>query len=283
MPELRSASNIRQLMLILVCILTGWGLASCSKEPRHISQHHLADVLYDLHLAQAIAAQRSDSVDYYATLLSDAALRKHHLTREELDANLHYYTSRPEELHAVYERLVKRFDTESSDFFADNYANQGDTVNIWPPTTHLLFVNKCLNRADLNFATDTLVTDGDNLELQLVASSIYPEGERNALAYIRMEYADTTATLTRDIGGIGSQQIDLPLCDGHHLKNINITLLQNAVWSEKPKLLMFSRIHLLRVRPHQEAPEPETPADTTSVDIDTLSNSVPAVSPENIN
>ena len=29
--------------------------------------------------------------------------------------------------------------------------------------------------------------------------------------------------------------------------------------------------------------EPETPADTTSVDIDTLSNSVPAVSPENIN
>ena len=72
----------------------------------------MADVMYDIHLAQAIASEHGDSVAYYERMLCDAVLRKHGLTQEELDRNLHYFTSRPEEFYKVYERLSKRIDGE---------------------------------------------------------------------------------------------------------------------------------------------------------------------------
>lgn len=226
----------------------------------------MADVMYDIHLAQAIASEHGDSVAYYERMLCDAVLRKHGLTQEELDRNLHYFTSRPEEFYKVYERLSKRIDGQGGEapMTAGTY-NTGDTLSIRPDTPRLMLLNTARNRTTLRFDTDTIVKPGDELRLIYRATNIYPEGERNMQAFVRMEYADSVATVALTAGGTGYQQETLPHTSARRLKAISVTFLQNAAWSEKPKLLMLDNIHVLCLRPQKAepaAPPVTAPADT---------------------
>ncbi len=254
-------------------------LSSCEEGTSHLSQKDMAELMYDLHCAQAVASEYGDSTAYYEKLLCDAVLRKHGLTQEDLDDNLHYYTSRPEEFYKVYEKLSSRFDDGggAGGMMMESFSSS-DTLNIWPNIPRVLLVNKGRNRATVKFEIDTIVKPGDNLELIFQASNIYSEGERNLEAFVKMEYADSVATQSMFIGGVGYQQETLQHNSGRLLKSISVTFLQNTLWSEKVKLLMLNNIHILRLRQKTE-PQIESlvPDSLTTEDVD--SAEVQAASP----
>ena len=256
-----------------------FSLSSCEEGTSHLSQKDMAELMYDLHCAQAVASEYGDSTAYYEKLLCDAVLRKHGLTQEDLDDNLHYYTSRPEEFYKVYEKLSSRFDDGggAGGMMMESFSSS-DTLNIWPNIPRVLLVNKGRNRATVKFEIDTIVKPGDNLELIFQASNIYSEGERNLEAFVKMEYADSVATQSMFIGGVGYQQETLQHNSGRLLKSISVTFLQNTLWSEKVKLLMLNNIHILRLRQKTE-PQIESlvPDSLTTEDVD--STEVQAASP----
>lgn len=253
-------------------------LSSCEEGTSHLSQKDMAELMYDLHCAQAVASEYGDSTAYYEKLLCDAVLRKHGLTQENLDDNLHYYTSRPEEFYKVYEKLSSRFDDGggAGGMMMESFSSS-DTLNIWPNIPRVLLVNKGRNRVTVKFEIDTIVKPGDNLELIFQASNIYSEGERNLEAFVKMEYADSVATQSMFIGGVGYQQETLQHNSGRLLKSISVTFLQNTLWSEKVKLLMLNNIHILRLRQKTEpqieslVPDSLTTEDVDSAEVQTAS------------
>lgn len=242
-------------------------LASCDKNYKRLSEKRMADVLYDLHMAQAMVHQcHPDSGDYYQRLYREAILNKYGITSAELDSNLLYYTTNTEKILRIYTKLASR--DAGSDMVTDMtamYASGGDTANVWKDATRVLLVANSGNSATFTVETDTLIQPGDRLEWRLNASAIYPEGERNAYASIRLQYADSIATFGRNVGGYGPQYIDIPLSATRKLRRIYITLQQNTTWSERTKLLEYTNIHLLRIRPQKQKLHEELP-DTTSTD-----------------
>lgn len=246
----RPTAYISSVLGIILAVC--FSLASCVESTPHLGQKEMAELMYDLHLAQAIASDRGDSTAYYEKMLRDAVLQKHGLTQEELDNNLRYYTSRPDEFYKVYERLSARYDNGGGSEMMMGAVNSSDTLNIWPDTPRLLLINKGRNRATVKFEVDTIVKHGDNLELIFQATNIYSEGERNMQAYVRMEYADSVATQSMFIGGVGYQQETLQHDSKRQLKSISVTFVQNALWSEKAKLLMLNNIHILCMHQNKE-------------------------------
>lgn len=255
------------ISVLVLSLATCFSLASCEEGTSHLSQKDMAELMYDLHQAQAIASEYADSTAYYEKLLCDAVLQKHGLTQEELDYNLHYYTSRPDEFYQVYERLSSRYDSGEIGGVMMASLNSNDTLNIWPDTPRVLLVNKGRNRATVKFEIDSIMKAGDNLELIFQAHNIYSEGERNIAAFVKMEYADSVATQSMFIGGVGYQQESLQYDAGRLLKTISVTFMQNTLWSEKVKLLMLNNIHILRLRQKIEPEKPDFTLDTLATEL----------------
>ena len=89
-----------------------WGLfASCeTKVPAGIiSSSDMVDVLYDYHLAQAMAAQASDSSAYRYRVYTQAVLQKYGLTQAEFDSSMVWYTRHADYLYDVYKQVDQRF------------------------------------------------------------------------------------------------------------------------------------------------------------------------------
>ena len=79
---------------------------------RYIQPGELEDILYDYHLADAMASvSGNDSVNMvkYHT----AVLQKHGYTEADFDSSLVYYLRHTEQLKTIYENLAKRFRDES--------------------------------------------------------------------------------------------------------------------------------------------------------------------------
>lgn len=260
--------HLGRYTLLLCSILLG--MLSCQHDRQHLSEKEMANVIYDLHVAQAMAYNsHSDSTAYYEALYRDAILQKYGLTAAELDFNISYYSTHADALFRIYSLLEER--TYGQDYSANtalNFSESGDTINMWQGINHLLLIGNGRNSAHFTIAADTLVQPGDMLEWHLTASSIYSEGERNANVSIRLAYTDSTALMTRQIGGYGAQTINIPLSSTRQLRTIDLTLLQNATWKERTQLLNYSNIYLLRIRPKQAQHDEQT--DSLSAPNDSL-------------
>lgn len=97
--------------------------ASCSLIPADdgdiIERNKFVDVLVDIHLADAIIAEKgyrvvSDSLiigQYY-----DDVMKKHSISRKEFDNTIEYYTSKGLEYKHVYNDVVEKLTTLQNEF-----------------------------------------------------------------------------------------------------------------------------------------------------------------------
>lgn len=244
-------------------------LTSCNSGEEYLPESEMEEILYDLHLAQAMVQQMpTDSVDYYSALYKASLLKKYNLTEEKLQRNLVYYSTDGAALASIYSRLAER--TRDSENLSVEpslvFQTDGDTINLWSGPSTLLFCNHGRNEYSFVLETDTLVRPGDRIVWRSTSSAIYSEGERNAYASISMEYTDTTAHIIRQIGGYGLQTYEVTTHDPRKLQRINLTLHQNTSWSNDIKLLTISNIYLLRIRSVSASAK----VDTTTVKQDSI-------------
>lgn len=226
-------------------------LSSCRNDrPAGIpSPSHLEQVLYDYHLAQALAQSERDSL-YPVAYYTEAALAKYGMSEQDFARTMGYYTRHADELQVVYEQVRERFassyDVKRGSLDASEL--QGDTLNLWPgKETYLLMANG-VNRLQQTFEPDTLLRNTDRIVWQFNTFWYYHEGAKNAIAQLAVIYDnDSVATTTRMVYSTGLQELSISI-GTPSVRRICCMLYQVSPWTQRPRFLAVLTPALIRVR-----------------------------------
>ncbi len=221
----------------------------------------MEDVLYDMHLAQALAQQETaDSFAYSARFDEEAVFQKHGIDAQTFDNSLRWYERHTDDLVKIYDRLSKRFgDSGSSGVAAGGL--KGDTLNIWKGAQALLLSSQATTHYSYEQKADTSLQAGDVLEWRFLTDWHYHEGERSASALIVLHYDnDSTEVYSNMVYSSGAQIISARIGECK-LKSVEVILYQCVGWTERPRILSVAGIQLLRVRPHKEKEEEKKAAE----------------------
>lgn len=245
---------------------------------RYIQPGELEDILYDYHLADAMAsASGNDSVNMvkYHT----AVLQKHGYTEADFDSSLVYYLRHTEQLKTIYENLAKRFRDESvalggsaGDAFA-NVGLTGDTANVWREETSLVLApQKPFNQHSFSLKADSAFHKGDVLMLDFNSDFIYQDGMRDGVVMLSVRFSnDSIASQTVHLSTGGHSSIRVSDDDRLGIKEVRGFFMLSR--SQSPgentttlKLMIVSGIRLLRMHASQEKLEMKAQADSLSRD-----------------
>lgn len=126
--------NILFLLIILIVF-------SCTpnKPFNVLSEGDMEDVMVDYHLALAMAELQTGDLQENRYIFTQAVLKKHGITEEELDTSLIYWCRNSENFVEVCERVSKRLTymaesqgVERQEKNPYSYlTTEGDTANIW--------------------------------------------------------------------------------------------------------------------------------------------------------
>lgn len=270
---------MKNLVASIVCLLLLCVFSSCRSEQEEgvLRKGKMSRVLYDYHLAQAMAEQAgsSDSAAYFKHLYVEAVYRKHGISEKEFLHSLAWYTRHTEDLYEIYQDLEKRY-TEASGSISGGQISVdltnvlGDTTHLWQGTSHQLLSSTGTNRFMFELLADTSYHSGDRLQWEFSTRWIYSEGVKSATAVLSVCYDnDSVATSIQYIFSSGKQNVSLKL-GRHKPKSITCFIYQNAPWSTTPKLLMLSDLRLVRFRNKEKASDIPTTAvrDTTQAPVD---------------
>lgn len=249
-------------------------LAGCkpSVPDRYIQPDELGDILYDYHLARAMADQGGGDKDMIA--YKAAILKKYGYTEAELDSSLYYYVRHTKLMHDVYEQLSDRLGKEAlalgasandiNHFGSDGM--KGDTANVWTGQRSIvLMTGKATCLSTFEVKVDTSYRAGDKLLLDFNSQFIFQEGMRDGVVVLAVRFAnDSVAQQINHISS--SSHYSLTVYDDAKLgiKSIKgfFMLNNNASTETTMRIMIIQNIRLIRM--HQKPEAPTTPADSTS-------------------
>lgn len=234
------------LVLLLLCC------ASCSDRPEGVPrQGRMTELLFDYHLAQALAEQVPDSADVLSKIYTEAVLRKHGLTQAQFEESLKYYERHSDKLEKIYTVLDERFSAETgtaSQFIAQAGKAKGDTTNIWPDSPFVLLAANGRNHFEFTLPVDTGFRPGDKLEWTFNTHFLYRDGLKRAVAVIYAVYDnDSVAAVRYSFSSSSRQSVHIQL-GRMGVKRVEGFVYLESPWNESPRLLALSGIVLQRTR-----------------------------------
>lgn len=183
------------LLAVAVCPL----LFSCSTDIPDgvISESKMENLLYDYHIAQAMAEARTDSVGQYRYLYIRSVFDKYGITEAEFDSSMIWYSSNASFLADMYVRINERYTAElkslgshvnQADMF-QSVGSSGDTANVWHDTNFcLLRPQNLANKFSFALQTDTSFHAGDDLMWRFDNFYVYQEGFQEAFAALVLHF-----------------------------------------------------------------------------------------------
>lgn len=269
------------LYFVFVCV----SFCGCeNRAPKGlIGEGLLENILYDYHLAQAMAETASDrdSTDFLKRYYERAVLDKYGVTEARFDSSMAWYTRHSDKLFKVYQRIDKRFAETASAVGGMAVAGgvplpfSGDTANVWRGPDFCILSPTENNRFQFSQEADSSFHEGSRLAWSFQTRWIYKEGMKSAAAVLCVRYDnDSVAAVTQGIYNTGRQQLSLVL-GKRKVKSVSGLVYQNAPWSEKPKLLVLSGFSLIRYKAVLQPKVPEGPpvaaeADSTALFMDSI-------------
>ena len=181
----------------LACIVLAAGLLLACKPSvpsQYIQPGDMEDLLYDYHVAQAMAAQNGKDEkerSYNENLYFAAVLEKHGVTKADFDSSLTYYYIRADRFGDMYKNVVKRLNSDALSLGAsegelNRYSKlslNNDTVDVWGGRLSAILVPyPPYNRIDFEQKADTSFRKGDSFVFIVNNDFIYQEGTRTAEA-----------------------------------------------------------------------------------------------------
>lgn len=165
-----------------------------------LSSDEMEDVLYDMHVAQAIYNNRegvSDNADIYA--LRASVLKKHNIEQADWDSSFAYYSRNAKELYNIYNSLAERVNGDvialggKADGLVDSEA---DTANVWNQEPAFILMQQApFNHVSFEIIPDSTFQDGDRISLQYDVKMIFQDGYRDVVANLFVFYDnDSVAT-----------------------------------------------------------------------------------------
>ncbi len=192
-------------------------MQSCKDEKTKImSQGQLEDVLFDYHLADAMAHTKGVPSEEYGAYL-DAVLEKHGVTRAEFDSTMVYYMKHTPKMLDIYKHLSDRMSNEarlqgvdSNNLFGDDVMT-GDTANIWNRERAYVFSDKGNDSyVKFHLAADSTYRKGDRFQLSFNSDFIYQDGMRNGFAVMSVRLAnDSVVTRTSSMSSTSQYKLEV--------------------------------------------------------------------------
>ncbi|MBQ9677918.1 MAG: DUF4296 domain-containing protein [Prevotella sp.] len=250
----------------------------------YIQPGDLEDILYDYHVARAMAdedrSRSREENDYNKNAYFLAVLRKYHVTEAEFDSSLVYYYSHADRLKNIYENVMERLNDDAKALGASvgdinkysTYSATGDTANVWQNETDLLLTPlPTSNRYDIYVKADTSYYKGDTFMFQFMSDFVYQNGSRDAVVCLIAKYEGDSITQTiNHISMTGQSQVRIPQNREGRLQELRgfIYLNNNEHDNEVRKMLFISQIQLIRFHQKEKKDEPrpneENKADSLS-------------------
>lgn len=277
---------MKKLMICLVAVMALlFCVSSCkpSLPSGVLSKGKMTDVLYDYHLALAMAHMDDNGDKGQSLAYREAVLRKHDVTSAEFDSSMVYYMRHTELLEDVYKDLTDRYNNEITAMggsakeggeFA-NLSATGDTANVWNLATSMVFMPvKPFNSTSFDIKVDSTFHKGDRLMLDFDAQFIYQDGMRNGVAMLAVQFGnDSIAQRTIMIQSTQHYSVELSDADSLGIKSVKgYFMLMNddngmGVSSQTTLKLMFlEHIKLIRMHPQKSVAAPAGSASSASSD-----------------
>lgn len=277
---------MKKLMICLVAVMALlFCVSSCkpSLPSGVLSKGKMTDILYDYHLALAMAHMDDNGDKGQSLAYREAVLRKHDVTSAEFDSSMVYYMRHTELLEDVYKDLTDRYNNEITAMggsakeggeFA-NLSATGDTANVWNLATSMVFMPvKPFNSTSFNIKVDSTFHKGDRLMLDFDAQFIYQDGMRNGVAMLAVQFGnDSIAQRTIMIQSTQHYSVELSDDDSLGIKSVKgYFMLMNGddgtgVSSQTTLKLMFlEHIKLIRMHPQKPVAAPAGSSPSASSD-----------------
>ena len=277
---------MKKLMICLVAVMALlFCVSSCkpSLPSGVLSKGKMTDILYDYHLALAMAHMDDNGDKGQSLAYREAVLRKHDVTSAEFDSSMVYYMRHTELLEDVYKDLTDRYNNEITAMggsakeggeFA-NLSATGDTANVWNLATSMVFMPvKPFNSTSFDIKVDSTFHKGDRLMLDFDAQFIYQDGMRNGVAMLAVQFGnDSIAQRTIMIQSTQHYSVELSDADSLGIKSVKgYFMLMNddngtGVSSQTTLKLMFlEHIKLIRMHPQKPVAAPAGSAASASSD-----------------
>lgn len=277
---------MKKLMICLVAVMALlFSVSSCkpSLPSGVLSKGKMTDILYDYHLALAMAHMDDNGDKGQSLAYREAVLRKHDVTSAEFDTSMVYYMRHTELLEDVYKDLTDRYSNEitamggnvsSGGEFA-NLSATGDTANVWNLATSMVFMPvKPFNSTSFDIKVDSTFHKGDRLMLDFDAQFIYQDGMRNGVAMLAVQFGnDSIAQRTIMIQSTQHYSVELSDADSLGIKSVKgYFMLMNGdngtgVSSQTTLKLMFlEHIKLIRMHPQKPVAAPAGSSSSASSD-----------------
>lgn len=277
---------MKKLMICLVAVMALlFCVSSCkpSLPSGVLSKGKMTDILYDYHLALAMAHMDDNGDKGQSLAYREAVLRKHDVTSAEFDSSMVYYMRHTELLEDVYKDLTDRYNNEITAMggsakeggeFA-NLSATGDTANVWNLATSMVFMPvKPFNSTSFDIKVDSTFHKGDRLMLDFDAQFIYQDGMRNGVAMLAVQFGnDSIAQRTIMIQNTQHYSVELSDADSLGIKSVKgYFMLMNddngtGVSSQTTLKLMFlEHIKLIRMHPQKPVASPAGSSSSASSD-----------------
>lgn len=279
---------MKKLMICLVAVMALlFCVSSCkpSLPSGVLSKGKMTDILYDYHLALAMAHMDDNGDKGQSLAYREAVLRKHDVTSAEFDSSMVYYMRHTELLEDVYKDLTDRYNNEitamgGSASAGGEFANlsaTGDTANVWNLATSMVFMPvKPFNSTSFDIKVDSTFHKGDRLMLDFDAQFIYQDGMRNGVAMLAVQFGnDSIAQRTIMIQSTQHYSVELSDADSLGIKSVKgYFMLMNddngtGVSSQTTLKLMFLE-HIKLIRMHPLKPVAAPAGSTSSASSDSL-------------
>ena len=279
---------MKKLMICLVAVMALlFCVSSCkpSLPGGVLSKGKMTDILYDYHLALAMAHMDDNGDKGQSLAYREAVLRKHDVTSAEFDSSMVYYMRHTELLEDVYKDLTDRYNNEITAMggsakeggeFA-NLSATGDTANVWNLATSMVFMPvKPFNSTSFDIKVDSTFHKGDRLMLDFDAQFIYQDGMRNGVAMLAVQFGnDSIAQRTIMIQSTQHYSVELSDDDSLGIKSVKgYFMLMNddngtGVSSQTTLKLMFLE-HIKLIRMHPQKPVAALSGSSSSASSDSL-------------
>ena len=268
----RTSNSLAFAAALLILILAG---CKPSVPGDFLQPDEMEDVLYDYHLADAMAAQ-TDNYGYYQVLYRESALRKHGITSADFDSSMVYYMRHTERLRDIYESLADRLrdeaialGTSESDINKFSGASaSGDTTNLWNGDKAIVLMPLApYSVYSYCVVADSSFRAGDSFVLSFRTNFIYQDGMRDGVAVLVAKYAnDSVASQFTRISSSSTYTMRISNDANLKVKEVKGYFLLNsgsgiASKSTTLKLMSVYDIHLVRLRAVKQAPSLVQPAD----------------------
>lgn len=246
-----------RFQLYCICLLV-WVVVGCKvKRPNDvISESQMEELLYDYHIAQALAENLPYNENYKKAIYTEAVFRKHNTTEVVFDSSIAWYTRNTEILSKVYEKVSKRLKAQQNEINhliairdkKPKTSAPGDSIDVWgggrtaqltgmPLSDKLTFVLP----ADTNFKKrDTLLWE---VRYQFLEGK--PDTTLAVIMAMQIVYEnDSIIGSTKSVRNSGIEHIRLQSDTLGIIKEVRGFIYYSG--KKQPKTLLADKISLMR-------------------------------------